>query len=125
TLHEVNAASTAIAEEAHEDANIIFGSVVDENSKDEVRITVIATGFDPPSKNRVVTRGGGRGPAKGKAPAASQRTENRDSPTHIRQRWETQPRDRPAPRASSDVPILEPDGSAHLDIPTFLRRQAD
>jgi len=45
TLHEVNAASSAIAEEAHEDANIIFGSVIDEHVRDEVRITVIATGF--------------------------------------------------------------------------------
>ncbi len=61
TLHEVNEASTLIQEAAHEDANIIFGSVVDANVGDEVRITVIATGFDtnhamesvpPPSRTR-------------------------------------------------------------------------
>ncbi|MCG8418117.1 MAG: cell division protein FtsZ [Proteobacteria bacterium] len=46
TLHEVNEASTLIQEAAHEDANIIFGSVIDANIDDEVRITVIATGFD-------------------------------------------------------------------------------
>jgi cell division protein FtsZ len=46
TLHEVNEASTLIQEAAHEDANIIFGSVIDANVGDEVRITVIATGFD-------------------------------------------------------------------------------
>ena len=46
TLHEVNEASTLIQEAAHEDANIIFGSVIDPNLSDEVRITVIATGFD-------------------------------------------------------------------------------
>ena len=46
TLHEVNEASTLIQEEAHEDANIIFGAVIDENIGDEIRITVIATGFD-------------------------------------------------------------------------------
>ncbi|HEY3354766.1 MAG TPA: cell division protein FtsZ [Polyangia bacterium] len=46
TLFEVNEAASVIQEAAHEDANIIFGSVIDANMKDEVRITVIATGFD-------------------------------------------------------------------------------
>ena len=47
TLFEVNEASSLITEEAHEDAEIIFGSVIDDNLKDEVRVTVIATGFNP------------------------------------------------------------------------------
>ncbi|MBL9040043.1 MAG: cell division protein FtsZ [Myxococcales bacterium] len=46
TLFEVNEASTLIQEAAHEDANIIFGSVIDPSIGDELRITVIATGFD-------------------------------------------------------------------------------
>ncbi len=46
TLFEVNEASSLIQEAAHEDANIIFGSVIDAGFADEVRITVIATGFD-------------------------------------------------------------------------------
>ena len=46
TLFEVNEAASLIEEAAHDDANIIFGSVVDEKMKDEIRITVIATGFD-------------------------------------------------------------------------------
>ncbi len=44
-LHEVNEAASMIQEEAHEEANIIFGSVIDETMTDEIRITVIATGF--------------------------------------------------------------------------------
>src|SRR5579884_1028806 len=44
-LAEVNEASTIIQSAAHEDANIIFGAVLDENMGDEVKITVIATGF--------------------------------------------------------------------------------
>ncbi len=44
-LTEVNEASTIIQNAAHEDANIIFGAVQDENMGDEVKITVIATGF--------------------------------------------------------------------------------
>src|ERR1700685_3628722 len=44
-LAEVNEASTIIQNAAHEDANIIFGAVLDEKMKDEVKITVIATGY--------------------------------------------------------------------------------
>jgi cell division protein FtsZ len=44
-LSEVNAASTLIQSAAHEDANIIFGAVLDETMGDDVKITVIATGF--------------------------------------------------------------------------------
>lgn len=46
TLFEVNEASKLVQEEAHEDANIIFGAVIDEKMKDTVRVTVIATGFN-------------------------------------------------------------------------------
>jgi cell division protein FtsZ len=45
SLHEVNEASTLITEAAHEEAEIIFGAVIDESLGDEVRVTVIATGF--------------------------------------------------------------------------------
>src|SRR5579883_2355628 len=44
-LAEVNEASSIIQNAAHEDANIIFGAVLDEKMKDDVKITVIATGF--------------------------------------------------------------------------------
>lgn len=46
TLFEVNEASTLVQSETHEDANIIFGTVIDENMGDELRVTVIATGFN-------------------------------------------------------------------------------
>jgi cell division protein FtsZ len=45
SLYEVNEASTLITEAAHEDAEIIFGAVIDDTLIDEVRVTVIATGF--------------------------------------------------------------------------------
>src|SRR5229473_7739683 len=45
SLYEVNEAASLIQEEAHEDANIIFGAVIDETMTDELRVTVIATGF--------------------------------------------------------------------------------
>lgn len=46
TLFEVNQAASVIKETAHPDVNMIFGAVIDENMGDEIRITVIATGFD-------------------------------------------------------------------------------
>jgi cell division protein FtsZ len=46
TLYEVNEASSIIREAADENANIIFGAVIDEDLRDEMKITVIATGFD-------------------------------------------------------------------------------
>jgi cell division protein FtsZ len=45
SLYEVNEAASLIQEEAHEDANIIFGAVIDEKIGDEIHVTVIATGF--------------------------------------------------------------------------------
>ena len=46
TLFEVNEASEIIAAAADPEANIIFGAVIDEHMKEEIRVTVIATGFD-------------------------------------------------------------------------------
>ena len=52
TLFEVNEAAKLIQEEAHEEANIIFGAVVDPTMKEGVRVTVIATGFEKGSKKQ-------------------------------------------------------------------------
>ena len=46
TLHEVNVAAAIIKESAHPDVNLIFGATIDSEMGDEIRITVIATGFD-------------------------------------------------------------------------------
>jgi len=46
SLLEVNEACTIIQESAHEDANIIFGAVINSEMTEEIRVTVIATGFD-------------------------------------------------------------------------------
>lgn len=123
TLHEVNAASTAIADEAHEDANIIFGSVVDETIHDEVRITVIATGFASARAAKAAHPTIAREPSVSGLPGAGRaRHEDRDIPTHIRQRRESQLYTHKPP--VRELPPVETDTGA-LDIPTFLRRQAD
>jgi cell division protein FtsZ len=59
TLHEVNTAADAITRVAHPDANIIFGAVVDDALGEEVRVTVVAAGFDkisPVADNRFESR---------------------------------------------------------------------
>src|SRR3989441_5085177 len=62
SLHEVNEAATLIQEEADDDANIIFGAVIDESMGDEMRITVIATGFGERIERAVGRQGSeGRG----------------------------------------------------------------
>lgn len=55
SLYEVNEASTLITEAASEDAEVIFGAVIDPNIQDEVRVTVIATGFAREDKMEVAT----------------------------------------------------------------------
>ena len=46
TMAEVSIITNAVSDNAHEDANIIFGTVVDESLEDQIRVTLIATGFD-------------------------------------------------------------------------------
>jgi cell division protein FtsZ len=46
TLFEVNEAASIIKETAHPDVNLIFGAVIDESMEEDIRVTVIATGFD-------------------------------------------------------------------------------
>lgn len=53
TLFEVNSAAEIISQAADPEANIIFGAVVDDELDDEVRVTVIATGFDGPARRAV------------------------------------------------------------------------
>jgi cell division protein FtsZ len=50
SLHEINEAATLIRDAAHEDANIIFGSVVDPDIDDDIVVTIIATGFEDKQK---------------------------------------------------------------------------
>lgn len=51
TLYEVNEASTLIQEQSHEDADIIFGAVINDDMNEEIRVTVIATGFNSGEEN--------------------------------------------------------------------------
>jgi cell division protein FtsZ len=62
SLVEVHEASTIIHEAAHEEANIIFGAVIDPRLEGQVKLTVIATGFDRPGARAVVPGSAGQTP---------------------------------------------------------------
>jgi cell division protein FtsZ len=115
TLHEVNEASSLIQQAAHEDANIIFGSVIDPNISDEVRITVIATGFNQAARTAVIEpapvavhRSSGRHSAQQIAlpyDVSSQVTREYASPVAPR-RTSTEPGFRPAPAMVVEEPEI-------------------
>jgi len=125
TLYEVNEASSLVQEEAHEEANIIFGAVIDENLRGEMQVTVIATGFGKAAEEEV------RIPEPRVVSAAEEKTvvsfsrreANRDIPTFIRQDKNGENKEKPARslRTRSFANLVEDE----LDIPTFLRKQAD
>ncbi|HEY0003703.1 MAG TPA: cell division protein FtsZ [Pyrinomonadaceae bacterium] len=100
TLYEVNEASSIIREAADEDANIIFGAVIDENMRDEMKITVIATGFD----KEIADIGAPTGSAS--LPATPQRYTQR-------------------PGDDLQRPTVNPTRTDDLDVPTFIRKKAD
>jgi cell division protein FtsZ len=101
TLYEVNAASSIIREAADEDANIIFGAVIDENMSDEMKITVIATGFG--REALAVVAAGASATIAAAAPS------------------------RYAQRPADDLPrqTLNQPRADDLDVPTFIRKKAD
>jgi cell division protein FtsZ len=125
TLYEVNEASTLVQEEAHEEANIIFGAVIDENLKEEMRVTVIATGFGRAEEiEERIPESRAAAPEKEKTVVSFTRREsNRDIPTFIRQEKtvEVQEKQAKSARGRMSVNLKEEE----YDIPTFLRKQAD
>src|SRR2546425_2554850 len=105
SIHEVEEGARIVQEAAHEDANIIFGAVLDPSLEDEVRMTVIATGF---AEKREASMPGGKVvdlPRGSRSPtlAGTGAWRRRDL------------------RADGDDGL---DGG-DLDVPAFLRRQAD
>ncbi len=66
-LFEINEAASLVQDAAHIEANIIFGTVIDDSLGDEVRVTVIAAGFDASGPSRKPVVGAGQAIAPGKA----------------------------------------------------------
>jgi cell division protein FtsZ len=122
TLFEVNQAAAIIRETAHPDVNMIFGAVIDPNMGDEIRITVIATGFERASMpRRIVER-----------PVTSAPRQQQEQPRPM----QTVQMERPSESVSVNAAPVTPPASVNppefkaqpsyqedLDIPTFLRNR--
>ena len=103
-LDEIEDAISLIHEEAHDDANIIFGTVFDEEMEDEVKITVIATGFDNQAQLPIPQ------PAMPEQAQAVSQFGGAPRPTTV-------------PGSISRPP--EKAKEEDINVPTFIRRQAD
>ena len=126
-LYEVNEAATMIQEEAHDDANIIFGAVIDERMKDEIRITVIATGFGEKEERKpvlsAVTYNANKDTKGKKVVHLGTIVDDLDSPTWQRKKHDTGE----VETVTSDKASMQfsPEDEDRFDIPTFLRKQMD
>ena len=113
SLHEIHEASSIIQKAAHENANIIFGAVQDDAMKESVKITVIAAGFREVGNKKAQTR-----------------------PSYLPKTWKAgrevtdpvsvaPPQTNVVQQVARNVAEVVPEMPADdLDVPTFLRRQA-
>jgi len=141
TMYEVEEASKAITEAAHPEANIIFGAMVDDAMSGEVKITVIATGFEtetpkPQTKRRPGLAGesGPFGvPTQAEPIGSSNITtipffgkSNNHNPTNFSNRFsssdEEPRRERPIP-PQPEPEKVDDDKEDELDVPAFIRRK--
>jgi cell division protein FtsZ len=126
TLAEINEAASLIHEKAHEDANIIFGSVIDSNIQGDINITVIATGFNTVAQARSIQHDRSRKAVQTSLAYLSSDGQNRDVPTHIRMKKSAQERAKTTgERLGSGVYQaggVQQDELEELEVPAFIRR---
>ena len=117
SLFEVQEAADIVASASDEDVNMIFGSVINDNLKDEIIVTVIATGF---SEEQLTVARPARSPGFG---ASRSQTREQQPPV---QQPPTRERREEAPQFQQPEPTRQPQSSQQddtLDIPTFLRNR--
>ena len=121
SLFEVQEAADIVASASDEDVNMIFGSVINDNLKDEIIVTVIATGFTEeqlvPARSARSFGTSGATPSRPQPPTREQPSERQREPRRGEQEQFTQPEPEPTRSQQSGQPD---DG---LDIPTFLRNR--
>ncbi len=108
TLFEVNQAAAIIRETAHPDVNLIFGAVIDPEMGDEIRLTVIATGFERSGMPRRIT--------------ANRQVNRSEMKSNVRQ-MESVSVDAQTGQAASGEFKPQTINTDDLDIPTFLRNR--
>jgi cell division protein FtsZ len=113
TLFEVNQAAAIIRETAHPDVNMIFGAVIDPEMGDEIRCTVIATGFERTGvPRRVLER-----PLRNEKPLSASNTPFARSNESVNVGFDYRSS---ADSKSASQPSIHSDD---LDVPTFLRNR--
>ena len=105
-LYEVSDAATLVEEAVHPDANIIFGAVIDDSLGDEVRVTVIAAGFDEVQQRRSVV---------------SETSQPTTTTPGAEESWLFLGEEKPAPAEQAPVFASEAVDEGGLDVPDFLR----
>ncbi|TQS75648.1 cell division protein FtsZ [Ornithinibacillus gellani] len=100
SLFEVQEAADLVTSAADDEVNVIFGSVINENLKDEIIVTVIATGFDETKRAEAIPK---------------------SRPVMKHHQQPSRPMEEPPRDAPQDMPSQEEDDA--LDIPTFLRNR--
>ncbi len=113
-LFEVNEAADVVTQAAHPEANIIFGAVIDDSLGDEVKVTVIAAGFDKFSGP--VEQPGAVVVEQSPAGAAATVPEPEEDPDEV-----FTPEPDPAPSRAETGPRPPADEDEDLDVPSFLR----
>ena len=128
SMEEVDQASTLIYEEAHDDANIIWGTVFDESMGDEIRVTVIATGIGretqtPPIEEPIVTS---IKAARQKRAAIQKEEEDDELPIHRIKKGKLKISNLTSTNLKSgEFAGLDSIDHDELDIPAFMRKKAD
>jgi cell division protein FtsZ len=116
TLNEVNEALTLIQKEADDEANIIFGVVVDDVAGDELRVTVIATGFGSREEHFVDDLGQ-------VSPVTLSLVDDRSLPAYVRKKRHAEARK--VASGTGKIESFSDFDEDRFDLPTFMRNQAD
>jgi cell division protein FtsZ len=120
-FEEVAEASEYIHNEVGEEAEIFWGTSVDDNMRDEMRVTVIATGIGQESESEELMAEPLRGKVRDITPDDLDKIIDYDEPTFIRQKKAVGESSGATYRGTSGMIVSD----SELDIPTFLRRKAD
>ena len=121
-LFEIHNAATQVQEAAHEDANIIFGTVIDDNLGDEVRVTVIAAGFDggAPRKRADVPAAAGKATIEsGQSGSVGAAEKNDPLFGRVPSSGSSDPFAEPAEPPRRNSVTLDDDD---VDVPSFMKR---
>ena len=107
-LYEINDAAKLVEESVHPDANVIFGAVIDDSLGDEVRVTVIAAGFDESQPRPAPALVPQEQPADSEGPVAEES-------------WLLPGEEPPVASEAPSLPVADAPEDDELDVPEFLR----